>query len=174
MTLGNAETFDVDVGKFGAPHGIRGLIRLFSYTEDPQSIFTYPLYCKKMSSEIKIACENVVNNAFIVRVEGIMTREAVGLLTGNVLYTLRSALPKAEENSWYVTDIIGATLYDSDGQAVGEVFAVHNFGAGDVIEAVTVNGEKKMYPFSMDFVDNVDVSGRRVVLKEFFVQEDVS
>lgn len=100
----------------------------------------------------------------IGHLEGIGSREAAEGLRGTLLWVARAALPPPEADSFYHHDLVGLVAEDEVGRAVGRVRAVHNFGAGDILEIERVKGAIDMVPFTRDFVPVVDLEGGRIVV----------
>ncbi|MEA2757474.1 MAG: rRNA processing protein RimM [Methylobacteriaceae bacterium] len=158
------------VGVFGAPHGIRGEVRLKSYTGDPAAIGGYgPLYDESGARRFSIdALRPIGKDLFVARVAGVGDRSAAEALNGTELFVPRDALSALEEEEFYYADLIGLRVENEDGEIFGTVVAVHNFGAGDVLEiappADAANKTTAMLPFSRALVPVVDVSAARIVV----------
>ena len=154
------------VGEIGAAQGLKGEVRVRSYTEDPADIAAYgPLSDEAGTRTIEIERVRVTPKALIARIRGVTTREAAEALNGTKLYVAREALPEANEGEWYVADLIGLTAVSPDGAALGRVAAVHNFGASDIIEvALDGSGGTMLVAFTDDTVPEVDIAGGRLVL----------
>jgi 16S rRNA processing protein RimM len=154
------------VARIGAPHGVRGEVRLFAFTEDPAAITRYgPLEDKAGARSFKIASLRPGKAQFIARLEGVADRDAAAKLANLELYVPRERLPEiAESDSFYQTDLVGLRVETPDGRALGSVIAVRNFGAGDLLEIAPMRRRASvMLPFVETFVREVDVSGGRVV-----------
>lgn len=154
------------VGEIGAAQGLKGEVRLRSYTQDPADIGAYgPLRNEAGTETIEIERVRVTPKAVIARIKGVTTREAAEALNRTRLYIARDALPKAADDEWYVADLIGLTAVSPDGAPIGTVAAVHNFGAGDIVEiAPAEGGPSRLIAFTDDTVPEVDVAGGRLVL----------
>lgn len=155
------------VGVFGAPHGVRGELRLKSYTGDPLAIADYrPLTdaAGKTSYEI-VAARLVKDDMLVVRVKGIDSREAAARLTNVRLHVPRSALPETDdEEEFYHADLIGLAVETSAGERLGTVSAVLDFGAGDILEIAPPDGGRPlMVPFTRAIVPVVDIRAGRLV-----------
>jgi 16S rRNA processing protein RimM len=155
------------LGRFGAPHGVRGEIRLQSFTADPLAIASYgPLLDK--SGGRKFALLDVRpqgKDMLVARVEGVSDRTGAEKLKGVELFVPRANLPAPEEDEFYLADLIGLRAETREGAPLGEVVAVRNFGAGDILEVVPPEGgESLMFPFTKAVVPRVDVVGGRVVI----------
>jgi len=159
------------VGRFGAPHGVRGELRLQSFTQDPQAIGAYaPLFDENGRGRYKIVSLRPVKGAsFVVRIEGISTREAAAALTNQPLYIERDNLPEPEEEEFYLADLIGLTAFARDASGAelpfGRVKDVLNFGGGDILEIEPPEGgETILLPFTLPVVPELDLAARRLVV----------
>jgi 16S rRNA processing protein RimM len=154
------------LGRFGAPHGVRGEIRLQSFTADPRDIAGYGPLVDKDGAR-RFVLENVRphgKDMLVARVEGVTDRECAEKLTGLKLYAPRSNLPPPQEDEFYLSDLIGLRAERTDGVPLGEIVALHNFGAGDILEVRPPQGESLMFPFTKAVAPIVDVAGGRVVI----------
>jgi len=154
------------LGRFGAPHGVRGEIRLQSFTADPQSIANYsPLTDESGARRFGIqAVRPQGKDMLVVRIEGVGDRMAAGALTGVELYVAREFLPQPEEDEFYLSDLEGLRAETAEGVVLGRVVAVHNFGAGDILEIAPPEGESLLFPFTKSVAPIVDVAGGRIVV----------
>ena len=155
------------VAQIGAAHGIRGEVRLRSFTEDPAAITSYgTLESEDGARHFEIEALRPAKDHFVARLAGIVDRNAAEKLTNLKLYIPRDRLPPTEDaNTFYQSDLIGLAVVTKDGAAVGTVKAIHNFGAGDIIEIEpTDGGAPLMLPFTADAVPTVDIDGGRIVV----------
>ena len=154
------------VGVVGAPHGVRGEVRLKSYTADPLAIATYgPLASEDGSRVLTLASiRPVKDDMVVVRVDGVTTREAAAALTNTRLYVDRAVLPAAEEDEFYHADLIGLLAESDAGAPLGRVAALLNFGAEDLLEIRPDVGETLLVSFTRAFVPVVDLAAGRVVV----------
>ncbi|MFG1301099.1 ribosome maturation factor RimM [Xanthobacter sp. V3C-3] len=163
------------VARIGAPHGVKGEVRLFVFTEDPGAILDYdPLTDATGRRAFRIAALRAGKDHFVARLEGITDRTAAEALTNVDLFVARDALPPPEdEDTFYHADLIGLQVVDEAGAVIGTVTALHDFGAGDILEYAPAVPEAKartlMVPFTRDAVPVIDVPGRRVVIAEAFI-----
>jgi 16S rRNA processing protein RimM len=100
----------------------------------------------------------------VVRIEGVGDRMAAGALTGVELYVAREFLPQPEEDEFYLSDLEGLRAETAEGVVLGRVVAVHNFGAGDILEIAPPEGESLLFPFTKSVAPIVDVAGGRIVV----------
>lgn len=154
------------VAKFGAAHGVRGEIRIWPFTEEPLGVISYgPLETQDGARHFEIASARAQKGHLVARVKGVETREAAELLNGLDLYVARDKLPATETDEFYHADLIGLAAVTVEGDAVGRIVAVHNFGAGDILEiAPAKGGETLMLPFTNAVVPTVDLSTGSVTI----------
>jgi len=156
------------VGKIGAAHGVRGEVRLWSYTGDPLAIADYaPLESADGKRVLNIESLRPQGEFLVARIEGVKDRNAAEALRNIELYVPRGRLPEIEEDDeFYIADLIGLQAFDKDGAVLGEVVAVHNFGAGDLIELKPAKGgDTILLPFSDAVVPDVDIDNGRIVIE---------
>jgi 16S rRNA processing protein RimM len=149
------------LGVVAAPHGVRGLVRIKSFTEDPMAVGAYgPLSDESGKKEYRVEILSAARDAVLARIEGVADRTAAEALRGLRLYVDRSALPETGEREWYEADLIGLEAVGTDGRDWGKVIAFHDFGAGSVME---VSGGV-MLPFTDEAVPEIDVEGGKVLV----------
>ena len=156
------------VGRFGAPHGVRGEMRLQSFTGDPAAIGGYgPLADASGGRRFEItALRPVKNNLFVARIAGIGDRSAAEKLTNTDLFVAREALPPPDSEEFYLADLVGMAVVDEAGADLGRVAAVPNYGAGDILEiAVPDAGETLLLPFTKAVVPTIDLVARRLSVR---------
>ena len=154
------------LGRITGAHGIRGDVIVQSFTDDPLSIGAYgTLATKDGARSFEISAKRLGSKGVVARIKGIDDRNAAEALKGVELYVSRQQLGDAEDGAFFYADLVGLAVDDPDGIRVGEVVAVENFGAGDLLE-VRLTGRKKTeyVAFTHDFVPVVDIEGGRVVV----------
>ena len=150
------------LGVVAAPHGVRGLVRIKSFTEDPMAMASYgPLSDESGRKEYRVEALSAARGAVLARIEGVADRTAAEALRGLRLYVERQRLPETGEREWYEADLIGLTAVGTDGRDWGKVVAFHDFGAGSMME---VSGGV-MLPFTDEAVPEIDVEGGKVVVE---------
>ncbi len=155
------------VGRFGAAHGVRGEIRLKSFTGEPEAIADYaPLYDSTATRRFVItALRHVRDDMFVAKLEGVSSRNDVEGLVNLDLYTHKAQLPPPEEDEFYHSDLIGLAAVLEDGTRLGDVLNVLNFGAGDILEIKPVTGgDTLLFPFTKAVVPVIDLGARQVVV----------
>jgi 16S rRNA processing protein RimM len=157
----------VCVGKIGAAHGVRGEVRVFVYTEDPLAIRGYgALEDESGARKFEVVSARAGNGHLVVRFKGIDDRNVAETLTHTRLYVPRERLPEQKDNDkFYQADLIGLRVETKTGETLGEVIAVPNYGASDLLEIRPAKrGENILIPFIDEFVPVVDVEGGRIVV----------
>jgi 16S rRNA processing protein RimM len=154
------------LGQIGAAHGVRGEVRLYSFTADPAAITSYGPLEAEDGRVLKIESLRPAKDHFVARIFGIADRSAAERLTNVKLYVPRDRLPPpTDSDEFYHADLIGLAVVDRAGQKLGTVVAVHNFGAGDLIEMRPEDGDKtELVPFNETTVPEVDVAAGRLVV----------
>jgi len=155
------------VARIGAAHGVRGEVKLWSFTEDPAAVAQYgPLETQDGTRCFEIEALRAAKDHFVARIAGVNDRDAAEKLRNIELYIPRARLPKIEEtDTFYHADLVGLDAVTPDGARVGTVHALHNFGAGDIIEiAPAGGGDPLMLPFNETTVPKIDVAARQIVV----------
>ena len=157
----------VCLGQFGAAHGVRGEVRLRSFTADPAAITRYGPLETEDGRVLEIEALRPAKDHFVATLAGIADRNAAERLTNVKLYVPRERLPEpAAPDEYYHADLIGLAAVDRAGKPLGSVVAVHNFGAGDLIELRRAEGEPtELIPFDAATVPEVDLGARRLVIE---------
>ena len=155
------------LGVVAAPHGVRGLVRIRSFTEDPMAIASYgALSDETGKKQYRVEALSAVKGAVLARIEGVADRTAAEAVRGLRLYVERSALPATGEREWYEADLIGLAAVGRDGRDWGKVLAFHDFGAGRAMEVSGGSASRNsvMLPFTDAVVPEIDVEGGKVTI----------
>lgn len=155
----------VCVGQILGAHGVRGLVKLLSFTSDPAAIACYgALTDESGRRRFAVSLSGANKGHFLARLSGIEDRDAAQALAGMRLFVEREQLPPADEDEYYHADLIGLRAERPDGTPLGTVAALHDFGAGELIELVLPSGARPMLPFDRHTVPVVDIEGGRLVI----------
>jgi 16S rRNA processing protein RimM len=155
----------VCVARIGAAHGVRGQVKLWTFTEDPFAVTRYgPLATKDGVRQFEVTDAREGKGHLVATLRGVTTRNEAERLNGLELYVAREKLPATDEDEYYHADLIGLAAVTTAGAPLGRVVAIHNFGAGDIIEIAPPNGPTMLLPFSSAVVPTVDISGGRVLI----------
>jgi 16S rRNA processing protein RimM len=149
----------VCLGAIGGSYGVNGEVRLKSFCAVPEDVAAYgPLRTEDGARTFAITLGRPVKEGFTARLTGIATKEQADALKGTRLYARRSALPEPDEDEYYHADLIGLKVHDTGGAILGEVRAVHDHGAGDLLE-IHGPGLKStvLLPFTLAVVPTVDL-----------------
>ncbi len=153
------------VGAIAGAFGVRGEVRLKSFTAVPEAIGDYgPLSTEDGTRHFTVAITRGIPGGFAARLDGVATREAAEALRGTRLFAPRDALPSLPDDEFYHADLIGLAVHDTGGRLLGRVTAVHNHGAGDLLE-IAGPGLKTpaLLPFTKAAVPTVDLGLGRIV-----------
>ena len=150
------------VGAIAGAFGVKGEVRLKSFCAEPADIAGYaPLWSESGDREFRLKITRAIPNGFSARIDGISTKEQADALRGVRLFADRDRLPSLPDDEFYYADLIGLTVMDSGGETLGRVAAVHNHGAGDILE---VKGKGTLLlPFTKPVVPTVDLSAGRII-----------
>ena len=156
----------VCLGQIGAAHGVRGEVRLRSFTSDPQAITRYGPLETEDGRILEIETLRPAKDRFVAKLSGIDDRNAASTLANIKLYVPRARLPQTNEpDEFYHADLIGLSVVDPAGERLGTVVAIHNFGAGDLIEMRPDAGNQThLLPFDAATVPAVDVAAGKIVV----------
>ena len=154
------------LGRIAGPHGLRGDVLIHSFAELPESIAAYGSLSDAAGSKTyTITRARATAKGVVARLAGIADRAAAEELKGVELYVTRDRLPPPAEDEFYHADLIGLLAVDPEGRPFGRISAIHNFGAGDLIEITLAgSGKTELVPFSETTVPNLDVSAGRAVI----------
>jgi 16S rRNA processing protein RimM len=154
------------IARIGAAHGVRGAVKLWTFTDDPLAVKAYgPLATKDGARKFEIATAREAKGHLVATLKGVATREDAERLNGIELYIARDRLPATDENEYYHADLIGLAAVNAAHEPLGRVIAIHNFGAGNIIEIAPSQGATMLLPFTNAVVPSVDLKGGRVVIE---------
>ena len=155
------------VAQIGGAHGIRGEVKLKSFTADPLAVKDYGvLESEDGAASFAIEALRPAKGYLVARLRGVRDRNAAEQLTNLRLFVPRERLPPPASDEFYHADLIGLAAVTAAGVEVGTVVAVHNFGAGDILELrPPAGGTTIMLPFTDAFVPRIDIAGGRIVVE---------
>ncbi len=159
------------MGEVVGVHGVKGLVRVRPFTEVPEAFAAYGALQDESGRRLNLEAVGRTKGVVLARVEGVADRTQAEALKGTRLYVARAALPAIEEaETYYQVDLIGLLAENAEGRALGRVTAVHNFGAGDLLEIEPEpepgrkRGESLLVPFTREAVPEVDLEAGRVAV----------
>jgi 16S rRNA processing protein RimM len=154
------------VAQIGAAHGVRGEVKLWSFTADPAAVKDYgPLESEDGTLRFEIEAVRPAKNHLVVRLAGVRDRAAAERLANVRLYVARERLPVTAPDEFYHADLIGLRAESRDGAELATIVGIHDFGAGDLLELRPVGASSTvLMPFTVATVPVVDIAGGRVVI----------
>jgi len=156
----------VCIARIGAAHGVRGAVKLWTFTEDPFAVKRYgPLSTKDGARQFEVTSAREAKGHLVAQLKGITTRDEAERLNGIELYVPREKLPATDEDEYYHADLIGLAAVTTADETLGRVVAIHNFGAGDILEIAPPQGATMLLPFTNAVVPTVDIAGGRVLIE---------
>jgi 16S rRNA processing protein RimM len=163
--MDSKENTMVVMAQIGRAHGLKGEVHATSFTADPLALTDYGDLIDAKGRVFKIAAMRPQGAGLVLRLAGISTREAAEALNGVELLLPRAALPETEDDDdFYYADLIGLNAVETNGEVLGKILAVHNFGAGDMLEMRLVNGKSVFVPFTKAAVPTVAVKAGAVTI----------
>ena len=163
--MGGAPEQRICVARLGAAHGVRGEVKLWSFTADPAAVAGYGPFETADGRVVEIEALRPAKEFFVARLKGVADRDAAERLRNAELFVPRDRLPAPESEEFYHADLIGLAVVDASGAALGSVVALHNFGAGDIIEVRRAESrDTVLLPFTQAAVPQIDVAAGRVVV----------
>jgi 16S rRNA processing protein RimM len=156
----------VCLGEITGAHGVAGAVRVKGFTEEARSLTAYgPLFESTGTRGFPLVIIGKARGALICRIEGVDTREAARALTGTRLCARREALPETGTDEFYHADLLGLRVEGRDGCSLGELVAIHDFGAGDILEVALAGGGVLDLPFTRAVVPEIDLAAGRIVVE---------
>lgn len=162
---GEGLTRKVCVGVVAGPHGVRGAVRIKSFTARPEDVAAYgPLGDESGTQHFDVQLIGAAKGVVIGRFSGVDDRNQAEALRGLHLYLPRAALPPPEDEEYYHVDLIGLAAMLADGTELGRVHAIHDFGAGDSLEIERNGAAPLVVPFTRAVVPVVEIGAGRLVI----------
>lgn len=144
----------VVMARVGAPHGVRGAVRLTVFAEEPLALRRYNPFETAGGASLRVKRVKLVGKAIVAEIDGVDDRSAAEALRGEELGVPRNRLPRPADDEFYHVDLIGLEARLPSGELLGEVRAVSDFGAGDILE---IGGRKPLaVPFTREAVPTID------------------
>jgi len=153
------------VGQLGAPVGVRGEIRLRSFTADPMAIADYPSLAFGDGSPVGLVSLREQGKGLVARIRGVGDRDAAEKLVNRELFIDRADMGEPDdEDEFYLADLAGLAVVTGDGAPFGTVRAVHDFGAGDIVEIALPGGATQMFAFTRAIFPRVDIAAGQMTI----------
>ncbi|MFZ1726699.1 MAG: ribosome maturation factor RimM [Albidovulum sp.] len=153
------------VGAIAGAFGVKGEVRLKSFCADPGAIADYaPLTTENGARSFTVRITRTIPGGLAARLSGVATKEEADALRGTQLFADRGKLPNLPDDEFYHTDLIGLQVLDTGGALLGTVRAVHDHGAGDILEVFQPGAKSTLLlPFTKAIVPTVDLTAGRII-----------
>lgn len=152
------------VAQVGAAHGVRGEVKVTTFTADPMALAHYKTLLRQDGSPaLTIQSARPTKGGIVARLKGVADRNAAEALRGLKLYIPRDALPEPEEDEFYLADLIGLSVETAQGEVLGKVKTVQDFGAGDLLEIQPRAGATWWLPFTREAVPQVLIAEGKLI-----------
>lgn len=162
--MGNENDNLIFVAQVGAAHGVKGEVKIATFTADPMAMAGYKTLLRQDGSPaLAIASARPAKGGIVARLKGVADRNAAEALRGLKLYIRRDSLPEPEEDEFYLADLIGLTVETVEGEVLGKVRTVQDFGAGDLLEIQPRVGASWWLPFTRDAVPEVRLADGKLI-----------
>jgi 16S rRNA processing protein RimM len=159
------DTKNICVGAIMGSFGVQGEVRLKSFCARPEDVGSFgPVMSEDGTATYDLKVTRPVKSGFAARIKGVTNKDAADNLRGVRLYVSRDALPNLPDDEFYYSDLVGMTVLDTGGEVLGKVRAVHDHGAGDILEIRMPEGGDAMLPFTKAAVPTIDLASRRIVV----------
>jgi len=152
------------IGAVAGAHGVRGLVRIRSFTAQPEAVAAYGPVTDDRGRRFTVSVRSAVKGGVVAALSGVDDRDAAEALRGQRLWAPRAALPPAEEDEFYFADLIGLAAVADDGRPLGEVVAVLEPGSVAVLEIRPAGGESRLVPFTREAVLEIDLAAGRLTV----------
>ena len=154
------------VARVSGAFGVRGEVRIRTYTDSPLAVLNFRnLKQANGQAGLTLVSGRSFKEGLIARAKEIATKEEADAMRGLLLHVAREALPQPQEDEYYLTDLIGMAAVTPEGQVLGRIKAVQDFGAGDILEIDPGRGAATWYlPFTREAAPEVDIAGGKVVV----------
>ena len=157
----------VCLGRIVGAHGVRGIVRVQSYTANPDDLTAYGTLSDATGARrFALSITGRVKGLLLARIEGVDGRNAAEALRGTELHIARTALPPTEGEEYYHVDLVGLRAESAAGDALGRVSAIHDHGAGPIVEIQPPDGPSTFVPFTREHVPTVDIEAGRMVVAD--------
>lgn len=163
---GEVKVQRIQLGKIATAHGIKGLVKVLVYATDP-ALLNGALYTGETGNDsLTVTMKNSMGKYWLAAIDGVNDRNAAELLRGKGLWAERDTLPAPDEDEVYYDDLIGMNVQTAQGDPVGTVIAVDNFGAGDLLEIKPTDGGAAFYlPFAEQYVLETDLETKTITVE---------
>ncbi len=154
------------LGRIIGPHGLKGEVKIKSFTTDPLDIASYGPVATGDGRLFRLTNARLQGDLVIAGIKGVADRTLAETLKGLELKIDRDDLPETDDGEYYEADLVGLPVFDEGGDKVGEALGCQNFGAGELLEIKRTTGARAFVPFANSMVPKVDIEAGKIVLSE--------
>ena len=155
----------IEIGSFVGAHGIKGEVKLKSFTEIPENIFSFrEIFIESYENPVKLKLIRKLKQTFVCKIENIETRTDAENFKGLKLFITRKSLPKLTNEEFYHSDLLNFEVYNLNKKSFGKVISLDDFGAGLLVE-VKKNNKKFYLPMGKTFLKKIDYKNRQIILE---------
>jgi len=154
--LDSLDKTHICIGVIKSAHGVKGEVKLKSFTDNPIDIFALSFLCDEKGKQYTIVRKGTQKELFIATIDGVSDRNQAEELKHTQLYTLREDLPELETDEFYTDDLIGLPVVLENGEKFGKVISVDNFGASDLLKIEDLEGNTEYHTFTEDIFPEFD------------------
>lgn len=156
------------IGKISKTHGIKGNVKIISYSDSVKNFIKYQKYYFADHSPLQIKFITTQENYILANINNITDRTAAETLRGKEIFILRKELDQNNiaEDEFYNVDLLDMKIYNQEAQYIGNIAAVNNYGAGDIIEINFTNGKIESFPFTKEVFPTIDKENNKVTFVE--------
>ena len=152
------------IGVVGNAKGLKGNVQINYFAKDLNKFKSYKyFYVGKKKEKLNIQKHIISGDNFSLKFFDINSREEAESLKNKDVFIESKQLRKLDDESWYHSEIVGLSVETMKGNLVGEVKAIYNFGAGDIIEIKLISGKIEMIPFTKDFVQEIKINNKLII-----------
>lgn len=153
------------IGEITTVHGIKGYVKVRSYVDDESLLEGDDVYTGDTTdNKLKLTLKNALKGDWVAQVSGINDRNIAETLRGTQLYVDRASLPDTGDDEFYIEDLKGLSVIDANGQSVGTVDDVVNFGAGDLLDIKPVGGQNFYLSFQDETIVSIDMDAKTITV----------
>jgi 16S rRNA processing protein RimM len=158
-----AQKDSLELGRIGAPYGIKGWVHVQSFTDPPERLLKYRSWSLNAATH-KVVEARPHGSNLVARLEGIEDRDRAALLQGLIISVPRSEMPKLREREFYQADLIGLSVANLEGAALGAVSHFAETAGGDVMVVRNESGREHWVPATKEHLTKVDMAAGQVVV----------
>lgn len=161
---------NICIGIISKPIGIKGQVKVISYTESPESLFKYNNIFLQDKTKIRFNnYKSILDNTFVAFIDGINDRNTSEKYRLQNIYISRNELPKLNNNEYYYSDLLSSKVFDSNNKLLGIVKSILNYGAGDFLEIILINNKEATISFNKDSILDINSKKKHIIINRKYL-----